>query len=313
MKIRLLASDSKIPNIAIMKISTYHKRLGDNVDWYNPLFDFQDVDILYISKIFTFSEDPIKTIPMPINAKIIQGGTGYDYKITLPEEIDEITDLDYSLYPECDYSLLFTTRGCVRKCPFCIVHLKEGLIHSVPIPNLNPKGKYIKLLDNNFFSFKGWKENLKILKSFNQPIEFNQGIDLRLLNEEQCKALASCKIKQIYCAWDNYKDKDIILSKIKLLCQYVKSYKITCYCLVGFENKEIVDTDLERVLTLKELGVNPFAMGYIDFNNPSFKKSRSIIDFCRWVNMKATFKSVKWEDYKKKTEKQELSLFDMEE
>lgn len=298
MKIRLLATDSKIPNLAIMKISTYHKRLGDDVDWYQPMMDFEDTDILYISKVFTFSDDPRKTMPMPIKAKIIIGGTGYDYTIKLPQEIEEITELDYSLYPDCDFSIVFTTRGCVRKCPFCIVPKKEGIIHNVPICSLNPNGKYIMLLDNNFFANKTWRDNLKILKSFNQPIDFNSGIDLRLLNEEQCKALASVKIKSIHCAWDNYKDKDIILPKLKMLLKYVKGYKITCYTLVGFENKEIVDTDIERVETLRALGVYPFAMGYINFDDPKWEKSRSVIDFCRYVNNRFIFKSAKWEEYK---------------
>ena len=295
MKIRLLATDSKIPNYAIMKISTYHKRLGDDVDWYDPIFDMYDTDILYESKVFTFTPEYQY---YPVNTKIIRGGTGIDIESKLSPEIECIDELDYSLYPDCDYSIVFTTRGCIRRCPFCVVPKKEGLIHNVSIPKLNPKSKYIKILDNNFFANKTWRENLELLKSFNQPLEFNQGIDLRLLNEEQCLAISKCKVKQIYCAWDNYNDKEKILPKIKMLCKYVKPYKITCYVLVGFENKEIVDTDLERVMTLKELGVNPFAMGYIDFDDPKYEKSKSVKDFCRWVNMKATFKSVKWEEYR---------------
>jgi hypothetical protein len=295
MKIRLLAPDSKIPNYAIMKISTYHKRLGDDVDWYSHFFDYVDTDILYISKIFTFSPEPQY---LPINAKIIKGGTGYDLVTKLPEEIESITELDYGLYPDCDYSIMFTTRGCIRKCPFCVVPTKEGIIHKADLPNLNPKGKYIKILDNNFFSYKGWRENIETLKSFNQPLDFNTGIDLRILTEDHAKALATCKIKQIHCAWDNYKDKEVILPKLELLTKYVKPYKITTYVLVGYENKEIVETDLERVMTLKNMKVNPFAMGYIDFNNPKHTKTRSVRDFCRWVNMKATFKSVSWEDYR---------------
>lgn len=315
MKIRLLATDSKIPNYAIMKISAYHKKLGDNVGWYDPLLDYQDTDILYISKVFTFTEDPYYTIPMPINAKIIKGGTGYDYTTSLPEEIESITELDYSLYPDCDYSIIFTTRGCIRKCPFCIVPKKEGLIHNVNVASLNPKGKYIMLLDNNFFANRTWRENIKVLKAFNQPIDFNTGIDLRLLTEEQCEALGKLKIKTIHCAWDNYNDKDKILPKLEMLCRYVKPYKITVYVLVGFENKEIVETDIERVMTLKGLGVNPFAMGYINFDDPNHQKSKSVIDFCRWCNNKFIFKKSTWEEYNpsaiKKDYKQEITLFDM--
>ena len=175
MKIRLIDVDGKIPNYALMKISTYHKRRGDNVGWYNPILDFNDTDILYMSKIFTFTPDYEY---FPNGAKIIKGGTGYDYTTKLPEEIESITELDYSLYPGCDYSIIFTTRGCVRKCPFCIVPKKEGIIHNIPICNLNPNGKYIKVLDNNFFANKTWRENIKVLREFKQPIDFNTGIDL---------------------------------------------------------------------------------------------------------------------------------------
>lgn len=312
MKVRLIDVDGKIPNFALMKISTYHKRLGDNVDWYEPLLDSEDTDILYMSKIFTFTEDYKY---LPTKAKIIRGGTGYDYTTKLPEEIESITELDYSLYPDCDYSIIFTTRGCVRQCPFCIVPKKEGIIHNIPVCELNPKGKYIMLLDNNFFANKTWRENIKILKAFNQPIDFNTGIDLRLLTEEQCEALKDIKIRYIHCAWDNYKDKEKILPKIEMLCKYIKPYKIIVYVLVGFENEEIVATDIERVMTLKGYGVKPFAMGYIDFDNPNHQKTKSVTDFCRWVNKRQIFQKTSWEEYRasgvKEEYTQDLNIFNM--
>lgn len=296
MKIRLLANDSKIPNLAVMKISSHHKQMGDDVDWYDPMFDMYDTDILYESKVFTFSANYQY---YPVNAKIIRGGTGVDVKLLLPQEIESIKDLDYNLYPDCDYSIQFLSRGCIRKCPFCVVPIKEGTIHKVKPLNLNPKGKWIMLLDNNLFACPQWKENIEILRSYNQPISFTQGLDLRIMTDEMAKALSTVKIKQVYVAWDNYEDKDIVLHGLDILLKYIKPYKVTCYCLVGFKQTYVADEDLERVLTLKDLGVNPFAMGYIDFNNPNYKKSKEIKDFCRWVNMKATFKSIAWEDYGK--------------
>lgn len=117
MKIRLLANDSKIPNLAVMKISSHHKQMGDDVDWYDPMFDMYDTDILYESKVFTFSANYQY---YPVNAKIIRGGTGVDVKLLLPQEIESIKDLDYNLYPDCDYSIQFLSRGCIRKCPFAL-------------------------------------------------------------------------------------------------------------------------------------------------------------------------------------------------
>lgn len=230
MKIRLLASDSKIPNIAIMKISSYHKSLGDDVDWYNPMFDMYNTDIFYESKVFTFSP---QYQYYPLNAKIIRGGTGIDVKSKLDDEIERISDLDYSLYPDCDYSIIFLSRGCIRKCQFCVVPKKEGIIHKVASPKLNPNGKWIMLLDNNFFACREWRENIEILKSYNQPIDFNQGIDLRILTEEMAIALGQLKTKTIHCAWDNYEDKDFVLKGIKLLSKYVKHTKLWFMYLLG--------------------------------------------------------------------------------
>lgn len=298
MVIRLLADDSKYPNLAIMKISTYHKRLGDDVAWYDPtdFYDKFNTDILYHSRIFNFTP-PYKYYPL--SGKIIRGGSGFNIESKLPEEIESITELDYSLYPNCDYSIMFTTRGCIRQCPFCIVRKKEGLIHNIPLCSLNPNGKYIKILDNNFFASSDWKSNLQKLKEFNQPLEFNGGIDLRLLTREQCEELQKCKIKSIHCAWDNYKDKNIILPKLKMLIEYIKPYKILCYALIGFENKDLQETDIERVNTIWSLGVYPFVMVYQDFNNPQYKPNKICKDFQRWCNNRFIFKSCKWEDYKK--------------
>ena len=300
MKIRLLAPDSKIPNYAIMKISAYHKIQGDDVDWYNPKADADDTDKLYISKIFTFSKEPTENIEMPKTAEIIKGGTGYDVNSKLPDEIDTLNQLDYSLYPDCDYSIIFTTRGCIRKCEFCVVPHKEGLIHDVEHCNMNPNMKYIMVLDNNFFASKTWPDRLEYLKSFNKPLSFKAGLDLRILTEEQCEALSKCKIKQINVAWDNYEDEEIIIPKLKMLVRYIKPYKINCYILIGFKSKELLPEDMDRVEKVWSLGVYPFVMVYVDFNNPEYVKSRDCRRLARWCNNRVLFKSCTFEDYRKR-------------
>ena len=299
MKVRLLANDSKIPNIAIMKISTYHKRLGDDVAWYNPIFDYEDTDILYHSQIFTFTP---KYQYYPINAKIIKGGTGFDIKSALPAAIDKIVELDYSLYPECNYSIQFLSRGCIRNCKFCVVRAKEGLIHKVEPLSLNPDGKYIMLLDNNFFACKEWRDNIEILKKYNQPIDFNQGIDLRLLTEEQCIELKKLKIKTIHCAWDNYQDKDIIIPKLELLCRYIKPYKITCYVLVGFESTDATDIEnaFKRIELLMRYQCLPYIMRYQNKNHSPWKDSKLknlYIALARWGNQPSIFKKMSFRQF----------------
>jgi hypothetical protein len=295
MKICVSAFDSKLANLAILKIASYHLAKGDVVKWYEPLFD-QDCDKLYVSKIFTFSEEPIY---MP-NCEILRGGTGYDVKSTLPHEIESITNVSTAyqvLYPNLDYSIVFTTRGCVRKCEFCVVPIKEGLTHDVETVSLNPNGKYIELLDNNFFSSKNWEKRIDYLRTLNQPINFNTGIDVRTLTEQQAKELSTIKIKAIHIAWDNLIEEYLVRRGIELLVKYITPSKITCYVLVGFEQPEIIETDVYRVNEIYKYGVTPFAMGYIDFNNSKQERSQSVRNFQRWVN-RYVFKKIKLKDYK---------------
>jgi len=122
-KIGLVDVDSKIPNLALMKISAYHKGRGDEVGWYNPMLGY---DLVYASKVFDFTPDYAY---YPKNTEIIKGGSGYSLKEELHEEIEKQYP-DYSLY-HCDYAIGFVTRGCIRNCEFCIVPQKEGKIKQV--------------------------------------------------------------------------------------------------------------------------------------------------------------------------------------
>lgn len=123
MKIGLIDVDGhNYPNLALMKISAFHKMNGDSVEWASQLFG--EYDRVYASKIFTFTPD-YNFCGMKAG-ELIRGGTGYDIKSRLPEEIDNRTELDYSIYPQYGFSIQFFSRGCIRKCPFCLVNKKEG-------------------------------------------------------------------------------------------------------------------------------------------------------------------------------------------
>lgn len=284
MKVRLLARDSKMPNVAIMQIAAYHKRQGHNVGWYNPLFDHNDTDILYESQLFNFT-DPY--LYYPENAKIIKGGTGIDITKQLPPEIENIRDLDYSLYPDCDYSMQFYSRGCIRNCSFCVVRQKEGYIKSVKPYKLNPKGKHIEILDNNFFANPNWREAVEDILSTGQKINLH-GVDVRLIDEEQAEALNTLKhTGSIHIAWDF--PKMDLRPQLENVTKWIKPYKLMCYVLIGYNSTP--EQDLYRVETLRELGIAPFVMPYNKFDK--YQKG-----FARWVNHKAIFKTVKWEDYK---------------
>lgn len=284
MKVRLIDVDSKLANFALMKISGYHRRNGDDVNWHNPILD-NKVDRVYSSKIFNFTEDYTY---YPVGTELIKGGSGFDIVSKLSPEIENFKKLDYSIYPNCDYSIQFLSRGCIRNCPFCIVRDKEGYIAPADPVELNPKGTHIELLDNNFFANPEWRTAAHQLIEWKQPVNFH-GIDIKIMDEEQAKVLNKIKqYKQIHIAWDN--PKDDLITKFEKVTKWIKPYKLMCYVLIGYWSTP--EEDLYRVEKLRELKIDPFVMPYN-------KVDRYQKDFARWVNHKAIFKSVKWQDYNK--------------
>lgn len=280
MNIGLIDLDGKFPNLALMKISAYHKQNGDTVDFAT----IGNYDKLYISKLFKFSELNLNTL---ITAKeTIIGGSGYDLSVHLPNEI-EICEPDYSIYPMYDFSLQFYSRGCIRNCPFCIVRQKEGNIKSVKPMALNPNGNRIEVLDNNFFANPEWKSAIDDLLSTKQTVNLH-GVDVRIMNEEQAYWLNKLKHhKQIHIAWDNPEDN--IIPRIEEMIKHVKPYKIMCYVLIGYWSTP--EQDLYRIEKLREMKIDPFVM---PFNKSDPYQKR----FARWVNHKAVFKTVKWSEYR---------------
>lgn len=275
------------PNYALMKISAYHKAKGDSVEWYTP---FQHYDIVYMAKVFTFTPDYGQVIS---NAdEIIKGGTGYDIKSRLPKEIENTTSIDYFIYPQFNFSIEFMSRGCIRHCPFCLVHDKEGMITPVKPTELNPNGLWIEVLDNNFFANPNWREAAKWLYETGQKINLH-GVDARLIDKEQADCINSMRLKQgIHIAWDN---PEIDMEKeLTELVGWIKPYKMTCYVLIGFNSTR--QQDLHRLRVLRKLGITPFVQPYRDFNNlrvpTNYEK-----DMTRWADKQWTFKVCDFMDY----------------
>lgn len=280
--IALYNLEPKIVNTAMMQVSQYYKQKGDAVVSYNP-FRKGDYEKIYVFSIFDFSDKSYVTKEM------ICGGTGFDISVKLPEEISKC-DYDWNIFPKCDYSIVWFSRGCIRRCPFCVAWKKEGYIHPVLPKNLNPKANHIKIQDNNFFAAPNWRESIQQLQIWNQPVDFASGVDVRIMTKEMADALNSLKhYKQIHIAWDN--PKEDLIPKLREIIQWIKPYKIMCYVLIGFNTTE--EQDLYRVETLRNLKIDPFVM-------PFNKKDKYQRAFARYVNHKAIFKSVKWTDYKKK-------------
>lgn len=291
MKIGIYDVDSKIPNLALMKISTYHKKKGDKVEWYSPLF-IDSYDKIYASKIFDFSDGFL------INPeRMIVGGTGWNLYTTLPTEIERLIP-DYTLY-DCPHSIGFTMRGCRLRCSFCLVPEKEGK----PKPNntideiwTQRDSDFVMLLDNDFFGNPEWPERIAELQDFGLKVNFSQGLNIRNLRIEQAKALASVNFrnahntgKQVYFAWDDPRHEKLIHKGIKrCLDAGIKAYQMAFYVLIGYHSTE--KEDLHRVNVLRDYGCDPYVMPY-NKSDPYQKR------FTRWVNHKAIFNSVDWSDY----------------
>lgn len=301
MKIGLIDVDShNFPNLTLMKISAWHKAVGDEVDWYNPLTAWQHPpDLVYMSKVFTFTPD----YQHPVNAgKIIKGGTGYFYPdggATLPEEIEHIYP-DYSLYPEMTKNTAygFLTRGCPRGCDFCIVAEKEGKC-SIKVADLSEfwRGqKNIMLLDPNMFACKGWKNLSQQLIDSKAWIDFSQGCDIRIMTEEKAEHIKQMRIKLIHFAWDKYEDGNIIIPKLREFKQITgwDRRKMTVYVLVNFDTT--IEQDLERIYVLRELGYWPYIM---IFEKDKLPRGHVIRRLQRWVNNRAVFETTpNFSDYK---------------
>lgn len=279
MRIGLVDIEPKIINTVYMQIAKYHRQRGDVVEWWSPLTDSL-FDKVYCSSLFDF------TGKNEVPSRSIIGGTGFDVKSQLSKEIEQC-DCDYSIYPECDFSIVWFSRGCIRKCPFCLVSKKEGGIRSVEPKALNPNGKYIVVQDNNFFANPQWAKSINQLIDWGQPVDF-QGVDARILNKEMCRSLLRLKHrKKIKIAWDNPLEN--LLPKLQEITQYIKPCRMMCYVLIGFWSTP--GDDMRRVIALDNLGIDPFVMAF----NKSDPYQKS---FARWVNHKAVFKTVKWENYK---------------
>lgn len=318
-KIGLIDVDGhNYPNLPLMKLSAWHKAQGDTVEWYDVWCGLLEwYDIVYMSKVFSFSQD----YDYPIYAKEIRrGGSGYcislvDGKevydkskdIDLPYEIEHIMP-DYSIYPEqTGYGLKkskqvaygFLTRGCPRGCDFCHVKDKEGRCsHKVADLSEFWDGQgNIVLCDPNILACKEWKELIQSLADSKAYIDFNQGLDIRLMTEEKAEIFKQVKIKELHFAWDRYEDKDIIMPKFKLFKDItnIDIHKLIVFVLCNFNTT--IEQDLERIYTLRELGYWAYVMLY---DKEHIKKGHILRKMQRWVNNRFIFaKCPRFEDYMK--------------
>lgn len=314
MKVMLLAYDScsksgPFPNLAIMKISNYHKTLGDEVILVGKGLKQniqQDPDIIYCSCVFDWNRSAALGVRwLYPDAKFVVGGSGIDFT-NLPGEIHNMPP-DYSIYDDQDvpgwpYGLGFSSRGCNRKCPFCIVPKKEGKIRSdTPLHKIAGIFDKIILLDNNLMQDPEVESKLKWLRDWGGKVNYSQGIDARVIERKPHLAglLADTKYysrnfgtKLITLAYDHPSYSKIVSRCCTILKEsgFNLRQDVQFFVLTNFNTT--FEDDLFRVNHLKELGVAPYLMIY-NKNKAPLKLRR----LQRWCNARALFWGHDWVDY----------------
>jgi hypothetical protein len=307
MRIGLIDVDGhNFPNLALMRISAYHKAQGDTVEWWQT--DFIYYDRIYMSKIF--SDAYSREDQTPLNCgEIIRGGTGYAITLgddgkehfnkethkNLPPEIEKMFP-DYSIYPQFDFAVSMTSRGCPRGCSFCHVAAKEGrcAVKVADVSDFWNGQKEIRVLDPNITALKE-PDKRSLMSQYRETgavIDFTQGLDIRLLNDADIADINGMKLRTLHFAWDN--PNDDLEPKFRQFAHGFrrKSNIGMVYCLTNFNST--MEQNLYRIYTLRDLGYDPYVMVY---NKPSAPKEIRALQ--RWCNNKIIFKSVKrFEDYK---------------
>ena len=290
MRIGLIAVDGRngFPNLALMRLSNWHKRRGDTVEWWTG---FTHYDRVYMSKVFTFTPD-FDTV---INAEeIVTGGTGYKDFGSLPPEV-EACQPDYTLYPNWKPAIGFLTRGCFRSCDFCIVPRKEGPLHPAASWEevKRPDSREMILLDNNVLASDYGLDQIDRMSREQVWVDFNQGLDARLITPEIARMLARLHwIRFVRLACDTSE----MLPVIRQATAYLKEAGVAQSRLWSYALVRDVEEALQRVQALREMGVEPFVQPYRDYDGGEPTEEQKA--FARWVNRKSLFKSCTWESYK---------------
>lgn len=288
MNIGLIDIGGKLPNLALMEISAYHKAMGDTVSLNTG------GDLTYISCIFSkYRKIAEKLLDMYPTAVV--GGPGWDHAVTLPPEI-ACCRPDYTLYG-INYGLGRLTAGCPGNCPWCVVPAMEGH-ESKTVTEVGKiaNGDFLVLLDANILACPNWPEHFREIRERGLTVHFTQGLDIRFVNEMVAGELVKLKISnfnqtrnQIHFAWDRIENEPQVLDGIKALGKAgIKPYRLMFYILVGYNTTW--EQDWHRFAVLRDLGVDPFIMCY-EGSSPKLRA------FARWVD-RMIYKSSSWEDYR---------------
>lgn len=290
------AEGHKFPNLALMRISAWHKAQGDTVEWYMPLARY---DRVYSSKIFTFTaEDPY------LPPDTIRGGTGYDVESRLPPEIEAMPP-DYTIYPQFEQAYGFLTRGCVNRCKWCVVPQKEGElkivadIEEVCRTNTGFRKRAI-LMDNNFLAapIEFVREQTEKMRRLGVRVDFNQGTDARLYDEERAEIMARVPwlSSGVRMACDTDAMIPHCIRAMRLLRKFGFKKDFRIYVLARAEE---IESAIHRIgaLTAADKRANPFVMPYRDLANGRDEVPEELRHLANWCNRVWIRKSCKFSDY----------------
>lgn len=294
MKIGLIAVDSDHPNLALMKISGWHKQNGDSVEWYNH---FDEYDIVYMSKIFNFTPDYDHWIT---NARHIKkGGTGYDIHTVLPQEMEFVTP-DYSIYPQIDkkFAYGFLTRGCPNKCKWCVVPRKEGNIKPyMDVDDIAIGGRTnLILMDNNILACDYGLEQIRKIIDRGYRVDFNQAMDARLITDDIAKLLSKVKwLNQIRLGCDTHKQIKECEEAMQMIDHYRgKPAYYLMYTMIGDDFDEAFSR-LSYWRTYKRVRI--VAQPFRDVDNPKQIIPQWQKDMARWAMRREIYAVCEFKDY----------------
>lgn len=311
----------RFPNLACMKLSGYHKDAGDEVFLKTDYADLDSYDRVYLSKVFTDTKVPDSVLQLP---NVSYGGTGffYDKAPALPEEVEHHIP-DYHLYDEwvqaqltagkkpiefsyyMDYSIGFLTRGCFRKCAFCVNQNYDRVhMHSPLTEFYDPARPKICLLDDNFFGCPAWKELLTELQATKRQFQFKQGLDERLLTDEKCVLLFSSRYDGDYIfAFDNVADAPLIERKLQLIRKHTGAIP-KFYCFTGFDRsgcwdekfwREDIFNLFKRIEHLMKYRCLPYIMRFARYKESPYRGV--YITIARWCNQPSFYKKKSLREY----------------
>ena len=305
----------RFPNLCCMKISGYFKRKGAQVELIRDCQNLGSYDHIYEAKVFTDTEEPVQMNLFSDDLPpIIRGGTGYffDKAEPLPAEIEHAMP-DYHLYDGAvvdktgeytHYSIGYLTRGCFRKCAFCVNQKYNRAFRASPLREfLDESRKKICLLDDNFLSYRGWEPLMQELMECGKPFHFKQGLDERILDDKRCQYLFKAKYCSDYTfAFDDIRDYELIEEKLKLIRRYTDTTSLRFYVLCGFKGtgwKDIEET-LARIELLFRYGARPYIMRYQSPTEKPYQKSpwsSLYTSLARWANQPNFCKTLSFREF----------------